>query len=78
MIFFVPVGWIIAGTGSYDAPFMVVGGLMAAGGLLYFTILCFRERYGYKPPSADEEETLLQPQRRRRKHRQSRISESFS
>ena len=61
-------------TGSYDAPFMVVGGLMTAGGLLYFTIKCFIPKYGYKPPQ-EEEVTPVKP---RRKRRQSTMSESFA
>lgn len=43
-------GWIIEGTGgNFDAPFMVVGGIQAVGGILFFFIKLVEKRSGYEP-----------------------------
>ena len=52
---FVVAGLVIHYTSSFDAPFMVVGGLELFGGILYLTIKCLIPKYGYKEPEVEYE-----------------------
>ena len=63
-------GFIIEQTGSMDVPYQVVGAAETFGGVLFFSILCLRNRYGVQYEAL--EEGPQRPIRRRY------VSESFS